>query len=133
VNSATQSSTGAERAAIVGLVIAVWSASSGMGALQDGLNIAYDVPEDRKFLPKRVIGILMLLLMLLLGVVPASLILFWKPLGTFVNELVPLPWDSLRHPLDRGHRRGGDHQPKCDVRGSLLPRAEAQVPSVAMG
>ncbi|MDQ3661488.1 MAG: YihY/virulence factor BrkB family protein [Actinomycetota bacterium] len=91
VNSATESSTGAGRAAIIGLVIALWSASSGMGALQDGLNVAYDVPEDRKFLPKRAIGILMLLLMLLFGVVPATLILFWKPLGEFVNGLVPLP------------------------------------------
>lgn len=91
VNSATRSSTGAGRAAIVGLVIAVWSASSGMGALQDGLNVAYDVPEDRKFLAKRLVGILMLLVMLVLGVIPAALILFWKPLGDFFDGFVPLP------------------------------------------
>jgi membrane protein len=91
VSSATQSSTGAGRAAIVGLVIALWSASSGMSALQDGLNVAYDVPEDRKFLAKRFVGILMLLVMLVLGVIPAALILFWKPMGTFVDGFVPLP------------------------------------------
>jgi membrane protein len=70
VESATNSSTGAGRAAIIGLVVAVWSASSGMGALQDGLNVAYDVPEDRKFLAKRLIAVLMLVVTLLLGVVP---------------------------------------------------------------
>jgi membrane protein len=91
VSSATQSSTGAGRAAVIGLVIALWSASSGMGALQDGLNVAYDVPEDRKFLPKRFIGIIMLLVMLILGVIPAALILFWKPLGNLVDGFVPLP------------------------------------------
>jgi membrane protein len=91
VESATKSSTGAGRAAIIGLVVAVWSASSGMGALQDGLNVAYDVPEDRKFVAKRLIAILMLVVTLLLGVVPAALILFWKPLGNTVDQFVPLP------------------------------------------
>jgi membrane protein len=45
--------------AIVGLIAALWSASSGMKALNEGMNVAYDEPETRGFLKKRGIAILM--------------------------------------------------------------------------
>ncbi|MDQ3660435.1 MAG: YihY/virulence factor BrkB family protein, partial [Actinomycetota bacterium] len=43
-------------AAIFGIAVALWSASSGMVALQSGMNIAYDIPEDRKFVMKRLVA-----------------------------------------------------------------------------
>jgi membrane protein len=58
-------------AAAGGLLLAVFSASSGMVAMQRGLNIAYDVREDRKFLKARAIAIVLLIAMLLLGGVPS--------------------------------------------------------------
>src|SRR6476646_8177202 len=48
VNSATQRASAATTAVILGVVIAVWSASGGMASLQTGLDIAYDAPVDRK-------------------------------------------------------------------------------------
>jgi membrane protein len=63
-------------AAIGGIVLAVFSASSGMVALQKGLNVAYDVSEDRKFLKARVIALVLLVAMLLLGGVPSPLFTF---------------------------------------------------------
>ena len=63
-------------ATVVGVALALWSASSGMAALQTGLNVAYDVDEDRKFLKKRGVALLLLLAAFLLGGVPSPFFAF---------------------------------------------------------
>jgi membrane protein len=63
-------------AAILGIVVALWSASSGMVALQSGLNVAYDISEDRKLIGKRAMALLLLLIALLLGGVPSPFFTF---------------------------------------------------------
>ena len=63
-------------AAILGIVIALWSASSGMVALQSGLNIAYDVPQDRKFIGKRAMVLTLIIATALLGGVPSPFFTF---------------------------------------------------------
>lgn len=60
-------------AAITGIALALWSASSGMVAMQSGLNIAYDVPTDRKFIGKRAVALLLILVTILLGSFPSPL------------------------------------------------------------
>lgn len=62
--------------AILGIAVALWSASSGMVALQTGLNVAYDVPEDRKFIGKRAVAFLLLIATGLLGGVPSPVFTF---------------------------------------------------------
>lgn len=61
-------------AAIVGIALALWSASSGMAAMQSGLNVAYDIPEDRKFVGKRLVSFALLLAAGILGGVPTPFI-----------------------------------------------------------
>ena len=63
-------------AAVLGIAAALWSASSGMVALQSGLNVAYDVPRDRKFVAKRAVALVLLVAMLLLGGVPSPIFTF---------------------------------------------------------
>jgi membrane protein len=63
-------------AAVLGIAVSLWSASSGMVALQSGLNVAYDVSQDRKMLAKRGMALLLLLITLLLGGVPSPFFTF---------------------------------------------------------
>ena len=63
-------------AAISGIALALWAASSGFVALQQGLNIAYDVKTDRKFVGKRLVALALLLVTLLLGGVPSPFFTF---------------------------------------------------------
>jgi membrane protein len=63
-------------ATISGILVALWSASSGMAGMQSGLNIAYDIEHDRRFLKKRAVALLLLAAMLLLGGVPSPLFAF---------------------------------------------------------
>lgn len=63
-------------AALIGIGVAVWSASSGMVALQKGLNVAYDIPEERKFVKARLVALALIVATLLLGGVPSPIFTF---------------------------------------------------------
>jgi membrane protein len=68
-------------AGVLALVIAVWSASSGMVATQVGLDVAYGAREDRPFLKRRLVALLLIGIALVLGGVAIALIVAGQPLG----------------------------------------------------
>jgi membrane protein len=64
-------------ATVIGILTALWSASSGMKAMVTGVNLAYDETEGRKFVKLRGLSLLLTLgAMLLMGVALALIVGF---------------------------------------------------------
>jgi membrane protein len=80
---------GALLAVLFGIALALWSASSGMVGMQLGLDVAYDVHDDRKFIKKRLVAFELLLAMLVLGGAATALIVFGAPLGDALRDNLP--------------------------------------------
>ena len=91
INTATTSEPkGSTITIIIGLVLAIWSASGGMAALETGLDLAYEIPQSRKFVSKRLRAFPMMAATVLLGGVAAALIVFGAPLGSEISKNVAL-------------------------------------------
>lgn len=82
-------SDGSLVATLVGVFLALWSASAGMVGLQMGLNVAYDVKTDRKFVKKRLVAFELMLATLVLGGAATALIVFGAPLGDALGDNLP--------------------------------------------
>jgi membrane protein len=83
--------TGADLfATVAACVIALWSATSGMVIVEEGLDMAFDLPLDRSFLHKRAVAMPLLLGSTVLGGAASALIIFGPELGNLIKESAPL-------------------------------------------
>ncbi|MFN2608487.1 MAG: YhjD/YihY/BrkB family envelope integrity protein [Acidimicrobiales bacterium] len=90
-----KSSRGSLLATLIGLVLALSSASAGMVALQRGMDVAYDVAEERTLVAARLRALLLMALAAVLGGVATTLIVFGKPLGNGLGDHLPLGTGSV--------------------------------------
>jgi membrane protein len=75
-------------ATVLGILIALWSASSGMKALITGVNMTYDETESRKFLKLRGLALLLTLgAMALMGIALALIVAFPAVTGDWPTAL----------------------------------------------
>jgi len=87
VQAATsRTSQGSLTVIIIAVILALWSASSGMVALQTALDIAYEVPSDRRFLAKRRYAVELLFATVVFGGIASGLIVFGAPLGISIQH-----------------------------------------------
>jgi membrane protein len=88
-----------------GLLFALWAASSGVNALAQGLNAAYDVPETRPWWKVRLISIALTIALAVLIVSALLIVLYGGRLGHFLAAMIHLGraftviWKILQWPI----------------------------------
>lgn len=90
IASASHRSAGALSATVIATVVALWSATSGMVMVEEGLDMAYEDPADRSFIGKRLIAVPLLLGSAILGGGASALVVFGGPIGTALRASVPV-------------------------------------------
>ncbi|HET7488570.1 MAG TPA: YihY/virulence factor BrkB family protein [Acidimicrobiales bacterium] len=86
----TQSKASSVSAAVIGVAAALWGATAGMVALQRGLDVAYDVATERRFVKARLVALELIAAAAVCGGAATALIVFGRPLGNVLHDHLPL-------------------------------------------
>ena len=89
ISNATRHSSADLSATIIASVVALWSATSGMVIVEEGLDMAYDIEIDRSFVAKRVVALPLLLGSAVLGGSASALVIFGTRLDLLIKEALP--------------------------------------------
>jgi membrane protein len=126
-----------------GLLVALWAASSGMNAIGQALNVAYDVPETRPWWKLRLLSMGLTVALAILIISALLIVLYGGRLGDFLAGFIgeghafSLAWKILQYPIalafvfiafsliyrfapNLGAKRRGKHLPASDYRRRLI-------------
>jgi membrane protein len=90
IESVTSNSSAAGIMAIVGIAVALWSASNYVGAFMRASNVIYETPEGRPIWKLRPLQILVTLIMLLLAAVVLVALVVSGPLAEAIGSAIGL-------------------------------------------
>jgi membrane protein len=90
INAASHRTAGALSAVVVATAVALWSATSGMVMVEEGLDMAYEVGRDRSFLGKRVLAVPLLVGSAVLGGAASALVVFGPQIGRAIQGSAPI-------------------------------------------
>ncbi len=103
INAASRRTGGALSAVVVAAAVAVWSATSGMVMVEEGLDMAYEIAAERSFVEKRLLAVPLLAGSALLGGAASALTVFGPQIGRAIRGSVPVGaalfgagWTTLR-------------------------------------
>ncbi|MGH3733438.1 MAG: YihY/virulence factor BrkB family protein [Acidimicrobiales bacterium] len=82
-------------ATVLASLVAIWSAVSGMVVVEQGLGVAYEVPVDRSFMRKRLVGAMLLVGAITLGGAASALVVFGAPIGKAIKDASPFSGDAF--------------------------------------
>ena len=88
ITQAGKKSSGAQTTVILGILLAIWSASGGMVALETALDVAYEVPKSAKFIKKRLKSFVLILCTVVFGGLSSIFIVEGAPLGHSLSNLI---------------------------------------------
>ena len=103
LDHAQQHARGGLAATIVASLVALWSSTSGMVVVEEGLDMAFGLASDRGFVERRLVALPLLLGSVVLGGAASALTVFGASLGRVFHRVVAVPgalstitWDVLR-------------------------------------
>lgn len=95
LNRAGEQSSASVVAATAGLAVALWGASTGLSALQEGFDVAYDIGEIRSFAQKRLKAFKLLAVSALLGGIGILVLAFGGTLGRLIEQNFVDDWPGF--------------------------------------
>jgi membrane protein len=90
ITHATQRNNADLFTTIAACVVALWSATSGMVIVEEGLDMAFGLTLDRSFLARRTVALPLLLCATVLGGAASTLIIFGPQIGNAIKDTAPL-------------------------------------------
>ncbi len=100
LTTAIEHATSNQRTSVVTVVVAgavgLWSATSGMVMVEEGLDMAYEITRDRSFLAKRLRALPLLAAAVVLGGGASALVVFGGAIGSALAHTAPVGGVELR-------------------------------------